>query len=92
MKHDITTLQNKIIELMKSQKGFSIKSWGFSAMGHRDVAKHLGISSASASNCMRSLYKSGVFMNKTSQNQWDQSTYYLPNLSYEKSKNNREKH
>ena len=50
-------------------------------MGHRDVAKQLGISNSSASNCMRSLYKSGVFMNKTSQNQWDQSTYYLPNLS-----------
>ena len=83
---NLSNLQEKIVVLFEAQSTFTI--WGFSAMGHREVAHLLNISPASASNSMRSLYNTGYFYNKTSRDEWDETTYYFVNANQKKVSHN----
>jgi hypothetical protein len=72
-------LKIKILEIFKSKGTFKNPGWGFSAIGHRDIAVELGISNISASNSMRQMLKDKVFYKCTSKNRYDQTTYFLKN-------------
>ena len=75
----LTPLQEKILELFKSQDTYSLPKWGFSAMGYREVSRILDISAISASNSMRAMLNKGVFHKSYAKDQWDDTTYFLRN-------------
>lgn len=80
----LTPLQEKIIELFKSQDTYDNPQWGFSAMGYREVSRILAISAVSVSNSMRALYNKGIFYNCYGKDQWDDTTYFLRNPNIKK--------
>lgn len=78
----ITKLQKDILDIMKSQDGYNNPSWGFSAMGYREIAEILNKNPTSINNSMLNLYNKGVFVNRRSKNRWDDFKYYLNNPKY----------
>jgi hypothetical protein len=84
---ELTPLQNKILELFKSQESYSLPLWGFSAMGFREVSRILGISAISASNSMRIMLNKGIFYQSRARDRWDDTTYYLRNPEINKESN-----
>ena len=75
----MTNLQKEVIDLFKAQESYTLSRWGFSAMGHREVANILGVPYTSAANSMRSLFNSKVFHDRTAKDEWDETTYYMVN-------------
>lgn len=69
----MTKLQNNIIEVFKSKETFIL--WKTSTVGHRELAKILGISNISAANSLRSLYNKNIIQNKRSKDKWDEIHY-----------------
>jgi hypothetical protein len=79
----LTPLQQRIIDLFKSEDTYENPQWGFSALGYREVARILSIPAISASNAMKALLNKGVFSQSYAKNQWDDTTYFLkkPNIN-----------
>lgn len=78
----LTELQNEILILMESQSTFDNPSWGFSAMGFREVAKIINKRSIATSNAMRKMLVKGIFFDSTSKDRWDDTTFFLANPKY----------
>jgi hypothetical protein len=73
----MTELQNKIIELMKSQEEY--KSWGFTYMGYRQISDILKVKQISVSNSMRTLFTKGILTDCRCKDQYSDTKYRLEN-------------
>lgn len=79
VKVKLTNFQLEILKIMEQKDTFTLPKWGFSAMGFREISKIIGKSPTSVSNAMRSMYDKGIFFDCTSENQYDDTTYFLAN-------------
>jgi len=78
----MTDLQNKILELMKSQDEY--EKWGFCCMGYREISNILKLEAISVSNSMRTMYKKGILTNYYCKDQYDDTHYELRNPNFKK--------
>ena len=85
-KQEVSQLQEFILKEMKTYSTYENPGWGFSAVGFREFAKKHNLKPISVSNAMRSLLKKGVFNNAYAEDQYDDTTYFLPNPNFKKCK------